>query len=129
MDDDSAKVLAEKSGYTEKKFFACGFCIFRTNSPKQQADHVHTHAEHRIPWDSNKVILGLLSQPGLNEQWRSQLTAKPHLQEAFFRWDPTSVKELQWRLEMGQEDPYDLFEAAVKESNYAAEWGFESGSF
>ncbi len=128
MDDNSAMVLADKSGHTEKKFFACGFCISWSNSPKQQAIHVHTHANHRMHWDSNKVILGLLSQPGLNEQWRSLLTAKPHLHESFFQWDPTSVKELQDRLELGQEPPYDLVVAAIKESNHAAEWGYESGS-
>ena len=127
MDHNSAKGLADESGHTEKKVFACGFCICCFNSAKQHASHVHKHSEHSTHWDSNKVILGLLSQPGLKEKWRSLLTAKPNLNESRFQWDPTSVKELQRRLELGQELPDDLVVAAVRESNHAAEWGYESG--
>ena len=112
--------LAEDSGHTEQKHFACGFCFFYFNSPKEMAKHVHAwhHNLSQTDWDPNKVILGLLSQNEQNPHWRGALAAKNHIPELLLTWDLVRVKELQQRLEMGREPPWDLVAAAINQSNY-----------
>lgn len=121
---DDGSVLANKSEYTvDKKYFACGFCVSWFSSLQEQVNHIDAHymsAKHIRDWDSDKVIRGLLSQPIVVDHWRSALAAKPHLQEAWFRWDPTLAKELQHRLERSQEQADVLSAAAIDQSNYGS---------
>lgn len=119
---DDGSVLAGQCEYTvNKKYFACGFCISWFSSLQEQVNHIDAHyksSKHIRDWDFDKVIRGLLSQPIVNEHWRSILAANPHLEESWFRWDPKLIKQLQQRLERSQEPADILFAATIDQSNY-----------
>ena len=119
----SASVLAQHSEFTvNKKYFACGFCIFFCGSLNELVTHIdvahYKFLEHIRDWDPDKVILGLLSQPIVNEYWRAILAANPHIQGSWLTWNPVYVKQLQHRLEMSQEPAAILCTAAISQSNY-----------
>lgn len=111
---DHGPVLAtEHSSHVEKRYFACGFCISCSESPKELANHIHDHfhAPQHIPdWEYSKVILGLLSARG----------ERHPILGSSYRWDPAlrSVKDLQDRLELGQERPDILVADAIARSYY-----------
>ena len=114
--------LADQSEYSiNKKYFACGFCIFCCGSLNEQTNHIdaahYRFSQHIRDWDQNKVIQGLLSQPVVTEGWRGVLAANPHLQESWFRWNPTLIKQLKHRLEMSREPAETLCNAAIDASN------------
>ena len=119
---DDGSVLAGQCEYTViKKYFACGFCVSCFSSLQEQVNHIDAHyksSKHIRDWDSDKVIRGLLSQPIVNEYWRSGLAEQPHLKESCFKWDPKLVKKLQRRLERSQEPADVLFAATIHQSNY-----------
>ena len=120
-------MLADQSEYSvDKKYFACGFCIFCCGSLNEQTNHIdaahYRFSQHIRDWDQNKVIRGLLSQPVVNECWRGVLAANPHLQESLFRWNPTIVKQLKHRLEMSREPAVILCNAAIDASNCNRNW-------
>ncbi len=115
-------ILANLSKYTKKKHFACGICVFYCTSPEELANHVdavHYKSLEFFPnWDCNKVMLGLLSQPRLSDLWRTARAAYPLVQESWFTWDSTQVKQLQNDLEEGRKPPADLVTAAIDQSKY-----------
>ncbi|KAL9070758.1 MAG: hypothetical protein Q9161_004692 [Pseudevernia consocians] len=119
---DDGSVLAGKCEYTvNKKYFACGFCVSCFSSLQEQVNHIDAHyksSKHIRDWDSDMVIRGLLSQPILNEYWRSALAGNPQLKESWFKWDPKLVKQLQRRLERSQEPTDVMFAATIDQSNY-----------
>ncbi len=110
-------VLADQFEYTvDQRYFACGFCVFCCGSLNELVNHIDVHyrcSKHIRDWDDNKAIRGLLSQPNVNEYWRGILAANPRLQESWFTWEPTYIKELKLRLEMSQE-PADILCQAAK---------------
>ena len=107
---------------TEKKHFSCGFCISHFNSLIEQLNHVdvvHYRLFHDVQdWDSNKVIRGLLLQIGVFESWRRLLASHPDVMESGLCWDVSVVKDLQMRLEMGNEPAEALAELAFNKSKY-----------
>ena len=114
-----ASVLAKHAKHTtiNQKYFACGFCGFCCDSLNKQVNHVdaihYKYSAHRSDWDQNTVIRGLLSQPDVHEHWQWFLGANLHLQEPGLKWNPTQIKHLQRRLELGQEDAVVLCQAAI----------------
>lgn len=120
---DDGSLLADQSKHTtHKTCFPCGFCASPFDSLNEQINHIdavhYRLSEHISGWDPNKVIRGLLSQPGVSEHWRSALAANPGCQESLFTWHPKIVQNLKHRLEMSQEPPGVLCRVAIAESNY-----------
>ena len=120
--EDSSE-LASRSEHTDgRNYFACGFCGSCFGSRNDQANHVeivhYRNLEHISGWDPDKVIRGLLTQPGVKEHWQIALAADPRRQESMFTWNPEIVKNLQHRLEMSREPPDVLCRVAIAESNY-----------
>ena len=106
----------------DKKHFSCGFCVAHFHTLIQQLNHIdvaHYKLFHHVrDWDSNNVIRGLLLQPGVAESWRRILALNPDLTESRLRWDLSVSKNMQFRLEMGNEPAEVLAEAAFNESTY-----------
>ena len=120
-------VLAGQSEYSvDQKYFACGFCVFCCGSLNELANHVdalhYRLSQHIRDWDYDKVIRGLLCQPVVVECWQAVLASNPPLQESWFRWRPTLVKQLKHRLEMSQEPAETLCNAVIDASNYRRSW-------
>ena len=115
--------LAERWKITvNKKHFSCGFCVSLFNTLIEQLNHIDTfhyrnHQDVR-DWDSDKVIRGLLLQPDVAKSWRHILASHTGLTESLLHWDASVTKELQCRLEMGDELPENLAEMAFKRSTY-----------
>lgn len=106
----------------KKRHFACGFCISHFHSLIEQLNHIdvtHYRLFHHIrDWDTNKVIRGLLLQPGVSRSWQRILALHPGLIESRLRWDVSVIRKLQFRLEVGNESADVLAESAFKESTY-----------
>ena len=118
-----SSTLADRSKYTvNQKYFACGFCVFCCDSLNAQINHIdvrhYKNSEHICEWEDDNVIRGLLSQPVVNEYWRSFLAANPHLQQSGFMWDRTHAKPLRHRLEISREPAHILLQAVINQSNY-----------
>ena len=106
----------------KKRHFACGFCISHFHSLIEQLNHIdvsHYRLFHHIrDWDPNKVIRGLLLQPGVSKSWQRILASHPSLMESLLRWDVSVARKLQFRLEVGNESANILAESAFNESTY-----------
>ena len=106
----------------KKRHFACGFCISHFRSLIEQLNHIdvaHYRLFHHIQdWDPNKVIRGLLLQPGVSESWQRIMASRPGLMESLLRWDVSVVRKLQLRLEVGHESADILAESVFSESTY-----------
>ena len=117
----------------KKRHFACGFCISHFHSLIDQLNHIdgsHYRLFHHIrDWDPNKVIRGLLLQPGVSEAWQRILASHPSLMESLLRWDVSVVRNLQFRLEVGNESADILAESAFSESTYDPSNHGESETF
>ena len=117
---------------SDKKHFSCGFCISHFNSLIEQLNHidvVHYRLFHDVQdWDSNKVIRGLLLQNGVSESWRRILASQSGLMESRLCWDVSVIKDLQVRLEMGNEPADALAELAFNKSKYKSSQHGESGT-
>ena len=118
-----ASTLADQWRYTaNKKYFACGFCGSYFDSHGEQTNHIdvihYRRSEHISNWNYNKVIRGLLSQPGVRDYWRELLATNPYLQESSLTWEPAHAKNLQLRLERSEETGEVLLTAAIAQSNY-----------
>lgn len=119
ISDGSALVEAWRDTL-EKKYFSCGFCTACFHSHTDQLNHIdsahYKNHQHISEWDSNKIILGLLLQPGVQQSWQDLLTANPQYNDSGFRWSPTAVKSLQLRLEKSEETANNLALAAFDKS-------------
>ena len=109
---------------SDKKHYSCGFCISHFDSLIEQLNHIdiahYRLFQHVRDWDPNKVIRGLLLQPGVFEAWRRILASHPALIESLLRWDLSVTKMLQSRLEVGNESADALAEMAFNESKYGS---------
>ena len=77
----------------------------------------HYRLFHHIrDWDPNKVIRGLLLQPGVSDSWQRILASHPGLMESLLRWDVSVIRKLQFRLEVGNESADVLAGSAFNES-------------
>ncbi|KAK3177913.1 hypothetical protein OEA41_000045 [Lepraria neglecta] len=125
----AGEILAERwRRPTEKKAFACGFCVELFLTMVDWLNHIddahYKNHEHIRDWDANKVIEGLLRQSGVNESWGHILTSNPYVARSGFSWDQSIVKDLQARLEMAVEDPDILATAAFEFS--VPYWEYQS---
>ena len=119
--DGSALAERWRSTVT-KKFFSCGFCIACFHTHTDQLNHIDsahykTH-QHISEWNADKIIIGLLLQPGVQKAWRQILTSHAPCNEMGFQWNPVRVKSLQLRLEKSEEPSETLALAAFNESTY-----------
>lgn len=119
---DNAELANRWRDTVNKKHFSCGFCISHFHSLIEQLNHIdvahYRLFQHVRDWDSNKVIRGLLLQPGVEESWQHMLASRPDLIETLLRWDLSVIKNLQLRLELSDESADTLAELAFNESTY-----------
>ena len=119
--DGSALAERWRSTVT-KKFFSCGFCIAYFHTHTDQLNHIdsahYKMHQHISEWNADRIIIGLLLQPGVQKSWRQILTLHAPCNEMGFHWNPIRVKSLQLRLEKSEEPPDILALAAFNESIY-----------
>ena len=119
---DGSALAEEWRDTLDKKYFSCGFCVACFHSHTDQLNHIDSahYKKHQniSEWQSNKIILGLLLQPRVQESWRNILKAHPQCNDSGFRWSPAVVKKLQLRLEKSEETANELALAAFTESSY-----------
>ena len=129
--EDHASALAKAwvdPHRNKRKFFSCGFCIccFPTLVKKSNhidLEHWRKHQELNA-WDNDKVILGLLLQPGVKEEWHQRLMSAgivPQFDPLFNpapHWDPSVVEQVQLQLEIGEDPPASLAGLAFETSSY-----------
>ena len=129
--EDHASALAKAwvdPHRNKRKFFSCGFCIccFPTLVKKSNhidLEHWRKHQELNA-WDNDKVILGLLLQPGVKEEWHQRLMSAgidPQFDPLFNpapHWDRSVVEQLQLQLEIGEGPPSSLAGLAFETSSY-----------
>lgn len=109
---------------SDKKHFSCGFCVAHFHSLIEQLNHIdinHYRVSQDIrDWDPNKVIRGLLLQPGVFASWQRILALHPGLVESSLRWDSAVIKKIKVRLEGDSECGGLLAEMAFNESEYGS---------
>ncbi|KAL2042575.1 hypothetical protein N7G274_004334 [Stereocaulon virgatum] len=122
-----ASALADEwqnSHKRKRKFFSCGFCVTIFSTLRDQNSHIDkehwSQHQDRRAWDTTKVILGLLRQPGVRESWQELLTKSDIRSdsELWPRWDPTTSEALQLNLEIRQGSAQALAQLAFKTSSY-----------
>ena len=123
----NASALADvwrDSHKNRRRFFSCGFCIFLFSTVKEQNSHIETEHwsqhQHIRDWDTNRVIQGLLLQPGVSNSWQ-ELLARHHIRldsDLSVHWNPTVSEDVQLKLEIGQDSAQALAELAFKQSSY-----------
>lgn len=104
-DKSQGEVISDKWKYTlAKKAWSCGFCIHTFSNFQDRLKHLQGHFEQSQTlkdWDLTKVIQGLLLQPGLRDAWNAKLALLPAGERPEIIWKESSVKDLQYRLEIG----------------------------
>ena len=119
---DGSALAARWRSTETKKFFACGFCIICFQTHTDQLNHIdsahYKMHQHISEWNADKIIIGLLLQPGVQTAWRQILKSHAPCNEMGFQWNPVRAKSLQLRLEKSEE-PWDVLAlAAFNESTY-----------
>ncbi len=125
--ENRASALAKEWGDCHKNkriYFSCGFCICHFTTLKDKSSHIdveHWRQHQELKeWDNNKVILGLLSQPGVEEEWHQLLRSAgidPEL-EPGPQWSPSVVEHVQLQLEIREDSPAALADLAFTKSSY-----------
>ena len=137
FDDDANERAQRWRRKSDKKAYACGFCIKFFSSLTDRLNHIdHEHwsnGENMNSWSLTTLIKGLLLQPGVSDAWQYLLaTSEPSLPESSFTWELPTAEGLQLRLELCDEAPQQLASAAfelgisllkVPSNNYAAPVG------
>ncbi|KAI4257873.1 MAG: hypothetical protein LQ352_001459 [Teloschistes flavicans] len=109
----------------DKRAWSCGYC--KALFPSLADFHKHVAVEHyergeTREWDHTKVILGLLSQDHIDASWKRLLAAKFKAEALrtgiHCKWSKSRITFLQTRLELGQEPPEVLSEAALDCAKY-----------
>ena len=118
-DDDASERAQRWRRKSNKKAYACGFCInFFSNITDRlnHIDHEHwSHGETMKSWSLTTLIKGLLLQPGVSDAWQYLLaTSEPSLPESSFTWELPTAEGLQLRLELCDEAPQHLASAAFE---------------
>ena len=119
LDDDAIERAQRWRLKSNKKAYACGFCIKFFSSLTDRLNHIdHEHwsnGETMESWSLTTLIRGLLLQPGVNEAWQYLLaTSEPSLPESSFTWELPTAEGLQLRLELCDEAPQQLASAAFE---------------
>ncbi|KAL8693359.1 MAG: hypothetical protein Q9218_001796 [Villophora microphyllina] len=109
----------------DKQAWSCGYC--KGLFPSLADFHKHVAVEHyeqgeTREWDHTKVILGLLSQDHIAASWERLLAARFKVEALLAglscKWSKSRIASLQTRLELGQEPPDVLTEAALDCAKY-----------
>ena len=129
--EDYASALAEAwadSHKNKRKFFSCGFCICYFNTLKEKSNHIdmeHWRQHQELKqWSNNKVILGLLLQPGVKEAWQQLLMSAgvdPEFDPQYNpapQWPPSVVEHVQLQLETREVSVAALARLAFDKSSY-----------
>jgi hypothetical protein len=78
QDCPHAKAIAKEVDVRRKRTaWGCGFCSEMLDDWEKRCDHVAAHYDNGIKreeWDHSKVIIGLLRQPDVDQEWRLYLT-------------------------------------------------------
>ena len=111
------------------------------NSFKDRLHHIGKHydeGQKLEQWDANKIIRGLLLQPGVHLAWKSLADAHCFHNASELTWETSDWKDLQHKLEIGPTDERSaesLAEAAYRASkmlsgqySYAHAIGTSNGS-
>ena len=111
--------LIRKWYHVEKKAgYSCGLCIKLLGSLLERTNHLaHDHYEKgqdRTTWDVNVLIKGLLLEPQVNQEYQKRFGVNPSSKDSHLTWDHFKAQRLQKRLELGQEKPWDLAQAAFE---------------
>ena len=126
-----ASALAKAWGDPHKnkrKFFSCGFCICCFNTLKEISNHIdieHWRQHQELKqWNNNKVILGLLLQPGVKEAWQQllmladiNLEFDPQYNPAP-QWPTSVIEQVQLQLEIRKDSAPALAKLAFDKSSY-----------
>lgn len=97
-------IAAEKIKH-HKDAWGCGFCVRLLGSWDERCTHVAQHFDEgktKADWDFTNVILGLLLQPELSNEWHSFLFRKyGERSEEWpkFTWDQKKSRSLRFSLE------------------------------
>ena len=126
--NDASSTLADTWKKTfEKKYFACGFCVFLCASLTEQLTHIDMEHFRKFrsisDWDTNKVIRGLLLQPDLSLIVQN-LLGQPFGTSENLSWHPSIVHELQLRLQKSNETPENLARFTVLQ----IDWDLTAGN-
>ena len=105
----------------KKKTYSCGLCVKLLSTLSERTSHMcHDYfakGQNMGSWDDDKLIRGLLLQPELNKLCITIFAIDPSRKDSGFTWLLSVAKELQSKLELGRDTPYELasaaFEAAV----------------
>jgi hypothetical protein len=77
QDCPHAKTVAKDVDMRRRRTaWGCGFCSEILDDWEKRCDHVAAHYDNGIKreeWDHSKVIIGLLRQPSVDQEWRSYL--------------------------------------------------------
>ncbi|KIV99215.1 uncharacterized protein PV09_09079 [Verruconis gallopava] len=80
QDCPHAKGIAKEVDVRRKRTaWGCGFCSEMLDDWEKRCDHVAAHYDNgvkREEWDHSKVIIGLLRQPEIDQEWRLLLTSR-----------------------------------------------------
>ena len=122
--NDASSTLADTWKKThEKKYFGCGFCVFLCTSLTEQLSHIDSEHFRNFrsirEWDTNKVVRGLLMQPGLSPIVQN-LLGQPFGTSENLSWHPSTVHELQLRLQESNETTEDLARITVLHIDWAS---------
>ena len=129
--EDHASALAQAwvdPHKNKRKFFSCGFCICCFPTLVKKSNHIdleHWQKHQDLKeWDNNKVILGLLLQPGVEQEWHQLLMSAgihpefdPLLNPAP-QWALSVVEHVQLQLEIGEDPAATLAGLAFETSSY-----------
>ena len=91
-----------------KRFWACGFCVMLFLSFKDRLQHIgkehYDRGQQLGQWDANKVIRGLLLQPGVDGAWKSLVDTHCFHNASELTWETSGFRDLQYKLEIGPTD-------------------------
>ena len=74
-------------------------------------------------WSTTLVIQGLLQQPSIVEAWRAKLADSfPFPETLQFVWKEPTMKELQYRLEVGPSQSWESAKTLVEAAYEACEF-------
>lgn len=80
QDCPHAKTVAKDVDVRRKRTaWGCGFCSEMLDDWEKRCDHVAGHYDNgtkREEWDHSKVVIGLLRQPDIDQEWRILLTER-----------------------------------------------------
>lgn len=112
MEAHRGRELADQWRHTVgKRAWSCGFCITIFSTFQDRLKHIdikHFRERQSIhEWDLNKVILGLLQQPKMENAWKTRTALlTPWVHPENFAWNKAVAEYLRAELERGPSDDH-----------------------